>query len=100
MSSDQIRSVNLSDTGNMGSREALYFLWSFVAVGFVACGGESSGSPTSPSSAATSTGNMSCVVTPAQTEGPYFVDERLNRSDLRTDPATSIAKPGVPLTLT
>ena len=35
-----------------------------------------------------------CVVRPEQTEGPFFVDERLNRSDLRTD------KPGVPLDLT
>lgn len=26
-----------------------------------------------------------CVVTPQQTEGPYFVDERLNRSDIRSD---------------
>ena len=27
-----------------------------------------------------------CVMTPAKTEGPYFVDEKLNRSDIRTDP--------------
>jgi protocatechuate 3,4-dioxygenase beta subunit len=100
MSNDQIPGLNLSETRNMGRREALYFLGSFVAVGFVACGGESSGSPTSPSSTTTSTNNMSCVVTPALTEGPYFVDERLNRSDLRTDPATGVAKPGVPLNLT
>src|SRR5436190_18730518 len=24
-----------------------------------------------------------CVMTPAKTEGPYFVDEKLNRSDIR-----------------
>ena len=28
-----------------------------------------------------------CVVTPAQTEGPFFVDETLNRGDIRSDPA-------------
>ena len=28
-----------------------------------------------------------CVARPEQTEGPYFVDERLNRSDIRSDPA-------------
>jgi protocatechuate 3,4-dioxygenase beta subunit len=28
-----------------------------------------------------------CVVRPAQTEGPYFVDEKLNRSDIRSDPS-------------
>jgi protocatechuate 3,4-dioxygenase beta subunit len=33
------------------------------------------------------------------TEGPYFVDERLNRSDIRTDPATNVVKAGVPLLL-
>ncbi|MEH2146161.1 intradiol ring-cleavage dioxygenase [Nostoc sp.] len=41
-----------------------------------------------------------CVVTPEQTEGPYFVDEKLNRSDIRSDPADGSAKDGVPLQLT
>ena len=36
-----------------------------------------------------------CVVVPQQTEGPYFVDERLLRSDIRTDPSTGMAKPAV-----
>ena len=40
-----------------------------------------------------------CVLTPEQTEGPYFVDERLERADIRTDPATGSATPGVPLAL-
>jgi protocatechuate 3,4-dioxygenase beta subunit len=40
------------------------------------------------------------VVTPALTEGPYFVDEMLNRSDIRTDPSTGLARPGAPLDLT
>lgn len=42
---------------------------------------------------------LDCVVTPEQTEGPYFVDERLNRSDIRSDPATGAVRPGVPLRL-
>ena len=42
----------------------------------------------------------SCVVRPEQTEGPYFVDERLNRSDIRTDPTDGQVKPGTPLALT
>lgn len=42
---------------------------------------------------------LSCVVRPAQTEGPFFVDERLNRSDIRTDPTNNSVSPGVPLTL-
>ena len=40
-----------------------------------------------------------CVVTPAQTEGPYFVDEKLNRVDIRPDPGTGKASEGAPLDL-
>lgn len=42
----------------------------------------------------------SCVVRPEQTEGPYFVDERLNRSDIRSDPSDGRVKSGTPLALT
>lgn len=41
-----------------------------------------------------------CVARPEQTEGPYFVDERLARSDIRSDPVDGRMKPGVPLALT
>jgi protocatechuate 3,4-dioxygenase beta subunit len=41
-----------------------------------------------------------CVLTPRQTEGPYFVDERLNRSDIRGNPADGAVSEGVPLNLT
>ncbi|MCS6849362.1 MAG: hypothetical protein RMN52_16810 [Anaerolineae bacterium] len=41
-----------------------------------------------------------CVVSPAMTEGPYFVDERLNRSDIRINTADGTVKEGVPLKLT
>ncbi len=52
---------------------------------------------------ATATADMPralCIARPEQTEGPYFVDERLNRSDIRTDPADGRLKPGIPLALT
>lgn len=42
---------------------------------------------------------LSCVVTPQQTEGPYFVDERLRRSDVRSDPSDGSIKEGLPLAL-
>jgi protocatechuate 3,4-dioxygenase beta subunit len=42
----------------------------------------------------------SCVVRPQQTEGPFFVEEELDRSDIRSDPRTGAVKPGVPLRLT
>lgn len=41
-----------------------------------------------------------CILTAALTEGPFFVDERLNRSDIRTDPTTGVVSAGVPLALT
>ncbi len=41
----------------------------------------------------------SCVVRPEQTEGPYFVDGRLDRSDIRSDPQNGAIKAGVPLQL-
>jgi protocatechuate 3,4-dioxygenase beta subunit len=41
-----------------------------------------------------------CVVSPEQTEGPYFVDEKLNRSDIRSNPVDGSVKDGVPLQLT
>jgi protocatechuate 3,4-dioxygenase beta subunit len=71
------------------------------------------GAPTVPSAtAAASTGAPiatgsasvavlpSCIVRPALTEGPYFVDEKLDRSDIRSDPSTNTFKPGIPLALT
>ncbi|HXD99191.1 MAG TPA: intradiol ring-cleavage dioxygenase [Candidatus Acidoferrum sp.] len=40
-----------------------------------------------------------CVVRPEQTEGPYFVEERLVRSDIRSDPASGEVRPGAVLQL-
>jgi protocatechuate 3,4-dioxygenase beta subunit len=45
-------------------------------------------------------GALACVATPEQTEGPYFVDERLLRSDIRGDPADGSVREGWPLALT
>ena len=41
-----------------------------------------------------------CVVRPAQTEGPYFVDTKLERSDIRSDPTDGAIRDGAPLLLT
>jgi protocatechuate 3,4-dioxygenase beta subunit len=41
-----------------------------------------------------------CVARPEQTEGPYFVDEMLKRSDIRSDPSSGVVKEGTPLDLT
>ncbi len=53
-----------------------------------------------PGWAIAGTPGPSCVVRPEQTEGPYFVDERLNRSDIRADPTDGRVSPGTPLALT
>jgi protocatechuate 3,4-dioxygenase beta subunit len=68
----------------------------------------SSGAPTDPAtSTATATATAivaasslpACVVRPAGTEGPYFVDEKLLRSDIRSDPSDGSVKPGATLRL-
>jgi protocatechuate 3,4-dioxygenase beta subunit len=41
-----------------------------------------------------------CVVRPAQTEGPYFLDARLHRADIRSDPGDGTMAEGAPLRLT
>jgi len=41
-----------------------------------------------------------CVVTPAKTVGPYFKEEHLIRSDLRSDTKSGKVSAGVPLSLT
>ena len=54
------------------------------------------------------TTDQACTLTPSlieiegapqQTEGPYFVDEKLQRSDIRSDPSSGSIEDGVPLNL-
>ena len=42
---------------------------------------------------------LDCIVRPELTIGPYFVDDQLNRSDIRSEPSDHSVKEGVPLTL-
>ncbi len=77
-------------------REALAIL-SAVGVGsLVGCG---TGSSTSAETSGGSTGDAACVLTPELTVGPYFVDERLNRSDLTTNTTDTNVTNGAPLAL-
>jgi protocatechuate 3,4-dioxygenase beta subunit len=41
-----------------------------------------------------------CTLTAAKTVGPYFVEEKLNRSDVRANTSDGAVQAGVPLTLT
>ena len=89
----------------LSRREVLGFLGGTAAVSLVGClrGQSTSAKPTGTStqtSARTALATTpTCVVRPQQTEGPYFVDEKLNRSDIRSDPSDGSVKQGVPLRL-
>lgn len=52
-----------------------------------------------PTSTPSATPFPSCVVRPELTEGPYFVDEMLERFDIRVDPDDDSIKAGLPLLL-
>src|SRR5690349_588597 len=56
-------------------------------------------SVTSTTSAGNAVAAPACIVRPAMTEGPYFVDEQLNRSDIRSDPSDGSVKEGARLQL-
>jgi len=89
----------------LSRREVLGFLGGTAAVSLVGCfrGQSTSAKPTGTStqtSARTALATTpTCVVRPQQTEGPYFVDEKLNRSDIQSDPSDGSVKQGVPLRL-
>ena len=88
----------------MSRRRLLVGTLTVVAGAVVAaCTGRSqsalSSSP-SASASAIAVATPACVVTPTEPEGPYFVDERLNRSDITVDPTDRAARPGVPLAIT
>ncbi len=58
------------------------------------------GSPRAAAAAEVVSGALpSCIARPQQTEGPFFVDEALERSDIRSDPFSGLVKAGVPLRL-
>ncbi|MGH2377147.1 MAG: intradiol ring-cleavage dioxygenase, partial [Candidatus Limnocylindria bacterium] len=55
---------------------------------------------TAAASPAGSAALPACVVRPEQTEGPFFVEEGLERSDIRSDPSSGAVSEGAPLSLT
>lgn len=88
----------------LSRRGALKVLGISSAAFLAACAapeGTSTAIPTAGATQASSTAStgLDCVVRPELTIGPYFVDEQLNRSDIRSDSADNSVKGGVPLTL-
>jgi protocatechuate 3,4-dioxygenase beta subunit len=78
----------------LSRREALVFLGATGALLFLGC------SDSSATSSDTGDTSSSCVVRPELTEGPYYVDEELLRSDIRSDPSDGTIRPGALLALT
>jgi protocatechuate 3,4-dioxygenase beta subunit len=77
----------------LSRREALAFLGATGALLFSGCSDSTAASD--PGS-----GSSSCLVRPELSEGPYYVDEELERSDIRSDPSDGTIRPGVLLALT
>jgi protocatechuate 3,4-dioxygenase beta subunit len=96
----------------LSRREVLVLFGATGAAAFVAAcmptGSSSPGTATSTRASATpaapSASGVSaipfCIVRPELTEGPYFVDEMLQRSDIRSDPSDGSLREGLPLGLT
>ncbi|HEY9859405.1 MAG TPA: intradiol ring-cleavage dioxygenase [Candidatus Obscuribacterales bacterium] len=104
------RMKRISVASRLSRREVLGFLGGAAAMSVAGCfrsqaaSGKPTGTSTTPNQTPTPTAIASslpptCVVKPQQTEGPYFVDEKLNRSDIRSDPSNGSVKQGVSLRL-
>ncbi|WP_102128534.1 intradiol ring-cleavage dioxygenase [Deinococcus planocerae] len=86
--------------GTLLSRRAALRLLGLGGAGLAVGGGvlaQRSGTSAGTGSAASLPG---CVVRPAMTEGPFFVQGEPRRSDLRRDTSSGQVSAGVPLTLT
>jgi protocatechuate 3,4-dioxygenase beta subunit len=95
--------MNHSRTGRRCSRRKILRALSIAPLAMLFGCGRNRLSPSSSrdiESAALAATIPECMVRPEQTEGPYFVDEKLNRYDIRTDPSDGTVKSGVPLRLT
>lgn len=99
----------MDDTGAPFSRrQALMFLSAAGASSIAGCPDSATLTGDSSANANANTGDVTngnasitgvCVVTPSETEGPYFVDELLNRADVRSDPESGTVEDGVLLRL-
>src|SRR5437868_4081081 len=90
-------------------RQVLGTLGAMGAVVFTGCGGSDTGGGGGGGGGGGSgggggggvdAGSLSCVVTPSQTEGPFFVDEKLNRSDITSGTTEPFVTNGLPFLLT
>jgi protocatechuate 3,4-dioxygenase beta subunit len=86
--------------GRVLTRREVLTLLGGAGIALVGCNVVQGLTDTTASGGAANTVSLpACVVRPEMTEGPYFVDQMLNRSDIRTDPVDGSVKEGVPLRL-
>lgn len=87
---------------------ALVLAGSFAPLPMGRPSGPSPGRPGASQDVANTAAEQTCTLTPSlvevedtpqQIEGPYFVDEKLERSDIRPDPSDGSVQEGVPLRL-
>ena len=94
----------------LSRREALRLLGIGSAAILAACASPEAAATLAPTAASTEVSStqvssatastvLDCVVRPELTIGPYFVDEQLERSDIRSNSSDSSVKEGIPLTL-
>lgn len=93
----------------LSRRDALKVLGIGSAAFLAACASPEETSTVIPTEALTQVGStqvaatvgtvLDCVVRPELTIGPYFVDQQLERSDIRTNSSDNSVKEGIPLTL-
>jgi protocatechuate 3,4-dioxygenase beta subunit len=82
-------------------RKVLVFLGGTTVISLLGCLQRKSAAdnPLNSSIQSLAPTSSTCVVKPEQTEGPYFINERLNRADIRSDPSDGSIRQGVPLRL-
>ena len=87
----------------LSRRETVKLLAPAGAAALVGCnrarGGSLADSPVASAGAASAAPLPGCVVRPELTVGPYFVDKQLDRSDIRVEPTSGVARGGLPLAL-
>lgn len=82
-------------------RQTLLFLRAIGTTALVACTPKLTNGSIAPiiTQKTSTPGILNCTIKPEQTEGPYFVDEKLNRSDIRIEPSNNSVSEGIPLSL-
>ncbi|MEZ4709206.1 MAG: intradiol ring-cleavage dioxygenase [Caldilineaceae bacterium] len=94
-------SVYLPLVANNGAPGTIPSTATPTATGAPTATSTATGAPTATTTpVATATSIPLCVVSPELTEGPYFVDEQLNRADIRIDPSDNSVRDGAQLNLT